>query len=130
MDTRRHPRLRLAGALTCLLIPLLAACAGHQRPAQPPSPPYKRGARPYSVNGIRYEPLASHKGFQQEGIASSYGADFHGRATSSGEPFDMNAMTAASSSRFEVNDPCRNTRRCRMLNQTSIWFIHDACSGV
>jgi rare lipoprotein A len=95
MDTRRHPRVRLAGALTCLLIPLLASCAGRQRTEQAPSPPYKRGERPYSVNGIRYEPLASHKGFQQEGIASSYGADFHGRTTSSGEPFDMNAMTAA-----------------------------------
>jgi len=51
--------------------------------------------RPYTVDGKRYEPLASHEGFRQEGVASSYGSDFHGRKTSSGEPFDMHAMTAA-----------------------------------
>lgn len=82
-----------------LSIPLLSACASHQRAYSPQdqsqSSRKKPGQKPYTVNGKRYEPLSSHEGFVQEGIASSYGRDFHGRKTSSGEPFDMNAMTAA-----------------------------------
>lgn len=55
----------------------------------------KASQRPYTVNGQRYEPLASHEGFVQAGIASWYGRDFHGKKTSSGEIYDMHAMTAA-----------------------------------
>lgn len=79
---------------------LLASCASHRRPVQPPpeqtaASRQKATQKPYTVAGKRYEPLSSHEGFEQEGIASSYGRDFHGRTTSSGEPFDMYAMTAA-----------------------------------
>lgn len=77
---------------------LLPGCAGHQKTRSidsTPGTPSKAGQKPYTVNGKRYEPLASHHGFEQEGIASSYGSDFHGRKTSSGEPFNMYAMTAA-----------------------------------
>jgi rare lipoprotein A len=87
---------RFSGATVCLLVPLLlTACVGPQRAKEPSGYPTKRGQQPYTVNGTRYEPLASHIGFEQEGIASSYGSDFHGRTTSSGETFDMNTMTAA-----------------------------------
>jgi rare lipoprotein A len=87
---------RFPGAAACLLVPLLlTACVGPQPAKEPTGYPTKRGQQPYTVNGIRYEPLASHIGFEQEGIASSYGSDFHGRTTSSGEIFDMNTMTAA-----------------------------------
>ncbi len=85
--------------LILLCIPLfVVACSGHQKTRtsqEKTQPRLKPGQKPYSVDGKRYEPLASHEGFVQEGIASSYGRDFHGRKTSSGEPFDMNAMTAA-----------------------------------
>jgi rare lipoprotein A len=95
-----HTVRRLAVVLS---IPLLSACASHQRayspqdqsPSSRQKPGQKPGQKPYTVNGKRYEPLSSHEGFVQEGIASSYGRDFNGRKTSSGEPFDMNAMTAA-----------------------------------
>lgn len=63
-------------------------------PAQGPQQK-KASQRPYSVNGERYEPLASHAGFSQTGTASWYGKDFHGRTTSNGERYDMHAMTAA-----------------------------------
>ena len=80
-----------------LILLLLAACVTPRGAREPASSSYptKRGQQPYTVNGIRYEPLSSHVGFEQEGTASSYGSDFHGRATSSGEIFDMYAMTAA-----------------------------------
>ena len=96
--------MKFSGLIAKLIItsylPLfLMSCSGHQKvrsyQESPQQPPTKSGQKPYSVDGKRYEPLASHEGFVQEGIASSYGRDFHGRKTSSGEPFDMNAMTAA-----------------------------------
>ncbi|NVN93492.1 MAG: septal ring lytic transglycosylase RlpA family protein [Desulfuromonadales bacterium] len=87
--------LRCRGVICCLVALLLTACVGRQRVKEPAGYPTKRGQQPYTVNGTRYEPLASHIGFEQEGIASSYGSDFHGRTTSSGELFDMTAMTAA-----------------------------------
>lgn len=90
--------IRLSLISICILL-LLSACAGPRKSApyqeHPGQPRLKPGQKPYSIDGKRYEPLASHEGFVQEGIASSYGRDFHGRKTSSGEPFDMNAMTAA-----------------------------------
>jgi len=42
----------------------------------------------------------------------------------------MNAITAASRSLGEENDPCLSTRRCKMLNQISTWFSHDVGFGV
>jgi rare lipoprotein A len=86
---------RFINFLTVALLALLfSACAARHRSHEQTSP-QKAGQKPYTIDGKRYEPLASHEGFVQEGIASSYGRDFHGRKTSSGEPFDMNAMTAA-----------------------------------
>jgi hypothetical protein len=40
----------------------------------------------------------------------------------------MKARTAASRSATDANEACRNTRRCRMPNQTSTWFIHPRCA--
>lgn len=54
--------------------------------------PYQR---PYTVNGVRYDPLLDHRGYVADGIASWYGEDFHGLKTSNGEVYDMHAMTAA-----------------------------------
>ncbi len=54
--------------------------------------PYQR---PYTVNGVRYDPLLDHRGYVEEGIASWYGDDFHGLKTSNGEIYDMHGMTAA-----------------------------------
>ncbi len=89
----------------CLLCSFmfLTACTSYQRMPEPTShgaygnrSTAKKGTqKPYTVNGKRYEPLATHEGYQQSGLASIYGAEFHGRKTSSGEIFDMNAMTAA-----------------------------------
>lgn len=79
-----------------LLSLFFSACAPHRTYSPDPDPSSRKvGQKPYTVNGKRYEPLASHKGYVEEGIASSYGRDFHGRKTSNGELFDMNAMTAA-----------------------------------
>lgn len=72
---------------------LIFGCATRRYSATDPKQP--RSSKPYTVNGKRYEPMASSIGFAQEGIASSYGRDFHGRKTSNGELFDMYAMTAA-----------------------------------
>ena len=76
-----------------------SSCTTYQRTYSPDGqqPPLRQPPtqRPYTIDGKRYEPLASHQGFEQEGLASSYGSDFHGRRTSNGETFDMNAMTAA-----------------------------------
>ena len=51
--------------------------------------------RPYQINGIGYQPLASGGGFRQSGEASWYGTAFHGKPTATGEPYNMFAMTAA-----------------------------------
>ena len=80
---------------TALFTLFISACATHQYASSPQDQNQPPRQKPYTVNGKRYEPLASHEGFVQDGIASSYGKDFHGRKTSNGEPFDMNAMTAA-----------------------------------
>ncbi len=89
------PVILLLSIVCCLLLP---ACAA--RKANLLEPESSRSAslpsqRPYTVNGQRYEPLATHEGFVQVGVASWYGRDFHGKKTSSGETYDMNAMTAA-----------------------------------
>lgn len=98
MKRKRTLYLRLAYPLMIIAL-LLSSCTTYRRSTDsdtyPAMPATKRGQKPYTVNGIRYEPLSSHDGFEQSGIASSYGADFHGKTTSSGEPFDMDAMTAA-----------------------------------
>ena len=84
--------------ISVITVSIFSGCAGQQKTRQYDSTlksPPKATQRPYTVNGKRYEPLASAHGFEQEGIASSYGRDFHGRKTSSGEPFNMHDMTAA-----------------------------------
>jgi rare lipoprotein A len=81
--------------LCCLIF--ISSCAMKKPPTEADFSQSKVKAyqKPYSVNGIRYEPLVSHEGFVQTGIASWYGKDFQGKKTSNGEKYDMNAMTAA-----------------------------------
>ena len=75
---------------------LLASCSGHERNVyRTDSSSLRKGQKPYTINGERYEPLSSHEGFVQSGIASWYGSDFHGKTTSNGDSYDMYAMTAA-----------------------------------
>lgn len=81
----------------CVLL-LLTACGGGYQTRVLDSPAtagLKPHQKPYTVNGQRYQPLASHHGFVQEGLASWYGRKFHGRKTSNGETYNMYAMTAA-----------------------------------
>jgi rare lipoprotein A len=51
--------------------------------------------RPYTIRGIRYQPLPTGKGFTDEGHASWYGQKFHGHLTANGEIYDMYEMSAA-----------------------------------
>ncbi len=51
--------------------------------------------RPYTIRGIRYQPLNTGKGFSDEGQASWYGQKFHGHLTANGEIYDMYEMSAA-----------------------------------
>jgi rare lipoprotein A len=51
--------------------------------------------RPYTIRGIRYQPLPTGKGFTDEGHASWYGQKFHGHLTANGEVYDMYEMSAA-----------------------------------
>jgi rare lipoprotein A len=51
--------------------------------------------RPYTIRGIRYQPLSTGKGFSDTGLASWYGQKFHGHLTANGEIYDMYQMTAA-----------------------------------
>ncbi len=76
---------------------LLAACGttGHRVSVEPGLPGQRPWQRPYSVDGIRYVPLASAEGYREEGLASWYGAEEHGGPTSNGETFDMYLLTAA-----------------------------------
>ena len=60
-----------------------------------PARELKLHQRPYTVYGVRYDPLSDHRGYVEEGVASWYGDDFHGLKTSNGEVYNMNAMTAA-----------------------------------
>src|SRR6185369_4967688 len=94
MVTRDNNMNRWLLALLCC--GLLTACAGHDKYARlPDSSLPRKGLKPYTINGERYEPLSSHEGFVQRGLASWYGSDFHGKETSNGEIYDMYAMTAA-----------------------------------
>lgn len=51
--------------------------------------------RPYTIRGVRYQPLNTGKGFSDKGHASWYGQKFHGHLTSNGEIYDMYQMSAA-----------------------------------
>lgn len=89
-------RCRIIFFALILLSLFVSACAPRRTYSPDPDPSARKvGQKPYTVNGKRYEPLASHKGYVEDGIASSYGREFHGRKTSNGELFDMHAMTAA-----------------------------------
>lgn len=90
-------RIFRAVAVVCALL-LCSACGGGYQTRVLDSPAtagLKPHQKPYTVNGQRYVPLASHQGFVQQGLASWYGRKFHGRKTSNGEIYDMYAMTAA-----------------------------------
>ncbi len=79
------------------LLLVLAGCAAPVAPtlSSPSSQPLRPWQKPYSVYGVRYQPLLDHQGFTQSGVASWYGADFHGKKTSNGEIYDMYDKTAA-----------------------------------
>ena len=100
--------------LLLLAVSLLAACGGGARMTHDPGGGYRElalqapdavprveplsryGNQPsYTVNGERYEVMASAAGYAERGLASWYGAEFHERRTSNGEVFDMYTMTAA-----------------------------------
>ena len=68
------------------------------KPANPRPLPKSRYGNPktYEVLGKRYHVLNSARNYNKRGIASWYGTKFHGRLTSTREPYDMYAMTAAS----------------------------------
>ncbi|OEU63580.1 MAG: hypothetical protein BA870_07940 [Desulfuromonadales bacterium C00003094] len=87
-----------AVAVGCALL-LCTACGGGGYRTRvldsPATASLKPHQKPYTVNGQRYTPLASHQGFVQQGLASWYGRKFHGRKTSNGEIYNMYAMTAA-----------------------------------
>lgn len=70
----------------------------HVPDAKPVALPYSKYGNPtnYDVNGVHYHVLSTSKGYEQNGFASWYGTKFQGRRTSSGEPYNMYAMTAAS----------------------------------
>lgn len=51
--------------------------------------------RPYTINKIKYYPIASSYGYRDTGLASWYGPGFHGRLTSNGEKYNMYKDTAA-----------------------------------
>ncbi len=90
-------RISRTVAVGCTLL-LCTACGGGYQTRVLDSPAtagLKPHQKPYTVNGQRYEPLASHQGFVQQGLASWYGRKFHGRKTSNGETYNMYAMTAA-----------------------------------
>lgn len=100
----------------CLILTLLSACSttepnrvrdGAPRScvnaddisnADPKCEPLSRYGNPecYDVQGQKYYVLKSAKGYCKTGLASWYGTKFHGKKTSSREPYDMFAMTAAS----------------------------------
>lgn len=70
----------------------------HVPDAKPTYLPYSKYGNPiyYDVNGVRYHVLSTSRGYKADGFASWYGTKFQGRRTSSGEPYNMYAMTAAS----------------------------------
>ncbi len=70
----------------------------HVQNAVPKIEPRAKYGNPssYVVFGKRYHVLKSAAGYNQVGYASWYGTKFHGQLTSSREPYDMFAMTAAS----------------------------------
>jgi rare lipoprotein A len=64
--------------------------------AEPRPEPIKQStARPYTVFGHTYVPMAQVAPYKARGIATWYGKRYHGQATSSGEIYDMYAMSAA-----------------------------------
>jgi rare lipoprotein A len=58
--------------------------------------PLVRGtARPYTVMGRSYTPMAQLAPYRARGMATWYGRRYHGQRTASGEVYDMYAMTGA-----------------------------------
>ncbi len=106
--------LRMSGYLSFIMfVLLLAGCASNHAQDGPPhyyvdvnkipnavprKLPRSAYGNPhvYVVEGRRYHVLASSYGYFKRGVASWYGTKFHGKLTSSHEPYDLYAMTAAS----------------------------------
>lgn len=90
-----HMHIRRFVIMSCCL--LLAACGttGHRSFVEPGLPGQRPWQRPYTLDGVRYVPLANADGYREEGLASWYGAEEHGGPTSNGETFDMYQPTAA-----------------------------------
>lgn len=99
MNCRITSREPWIGSFVALLLALCGGCSAPAYETRVLESPETRGLKgyekPYTVNGIRYDPLRRHQGYNEDGIASWYGPDFHGKPTSNGETYDMHAMTAA-----------------------------------
>ena len=67
----------------------------HVQDAVPKEPDVPLKFTPYTLNGVRYQPLATATGYKAKGTASWYGTKFHGKRTANGEIYDMYKMTAA-----------------------------------
>ncbi len=80
--------------ITAVFAALVSACAAHRTKVidTPETRGLKGWQKPYTVGGVRYDPLPSHVGFAQDGLASWY--DDEG-PTSNGERYDRHALTAA-----------------------------------
>ena len=102
MFTRYSFVSKTALAMAALVIVSSTGCATKERikkrrPLREPAAPSAtlKSAKPYTINGVTYYPLADAFGYVKEGLASWYGPKFHGKPTSSGETYNMDGMTAA-----------------------------------
>lgn len=106
LESNNHRRVFILAAFFSAFF--MAACASKERirkrrpvaeavPTTSTTTPSRmlKSAKPYTVMGATYYPLADAYGYEKEGIASWYGPKFHGRRTSSGEVYNMDKMTAA-----------------------------------
>lgn len=109
-------QLFLPSFLLCVILSQLSACDFTEKPKDGPplaSDPRHQNAprrwqvvplrksrfgnpKSYVINHQRYHVLDSAQGYHKRGLASWYGRKFDGQLTSTREPFDMFALTAAS----------------------------------
>ncbi len=96
-------RALVAPLVALLVVVMMASCASREaikkRPYNQHSKPAKTGylksAKPYTIMGVTYYPLADAYGYDKTGIASWYGKKFHGRKTANGEVYNMYGISAA-----------------------------------